>query len=370
MDPVMKELKEIQEGNNHFSLSPKFSDLRNSLVNLIEENGIQDHLVFLSSGTTSAKPKGYVISNEAMFSNAKAVNSHLCLNEEDRWGLTLPPFHVGGLSVYYRASLLNHSPTLLYPWNPETLPGKISDHNISIISLVPTQIFDLVKLKIKAPKTLKYVLAGGDFLSSSLEEKAIHLGWPIVRTFGMSEVGSQIATSIKIGEKKLKILPIHELKADEENRLWIKTPSLYSFEVQFINEWILIPAHKSFDQDGYYPLPDRGSIREDFLTPLGRQDGKFKCSGLLIDYFELKEILETHMLRNGCWGKLDLSIKENERKSQILCLEHENSVQFDIIENFKKLIHPIKIDEFISVQSIERNELGKKMIHNTSIKNN
>jgi O-succinylbenzoic acid--CoA ligase len=365
MDPIVKDF-----GNNTIALSPKFSDLRESLVTFIEANGIKDHVVFLSSGTTSTNPKGYVISKEAMFSNAKAVNDHLGLGREDRWGLTLPPFHVGGLSVYFRSSLLNHTPTLLFPWSPETLSQKITEHKVTIISLVPTQIFDLVKLGIKAPKNLKYVLAGGDFLSIGLEKKALDLGWPLLRTFGMSEVASQIATASKVGSRDLKILPLHQLKMDEEKKLLIKTPSLFSFEIHYQNGWTLNPASNSLDMDGQYLLPDRGDIHGDHLIPLGRHDGKFKSSGLLIDYFDLKEKLETLMLKNGCWSKLDLSIKEDERKTQILCLEFENSIKVEIIDEYLKLIHPIKIEELLPVQSIQRNELGKKMIHNMLYRKN
>jgi O-succinylbenzoic acid--CoA ligase len=359
MDSTVKDF-----GNNIIALSPKFSDLRESLVTFIEANGINDHVVFLSSGTTSTNPKGYVISKEAMFSNAKAVNDHLGLGREDRWGVTLPPFHVGGLSVYFRSSLLNHTPTLLFPWSPETLSQKITENKVTIISLVPTQIFDLVKLGIKAPKNLKYVLAGGDFLSMGLEEKALDLGWPLLRTFGMSEVASQIATATQVGSRDLKILPLHQLKTDEEKKLWIKTPSLFSFEINYQNGWKLNPSSNFKDKNGHYLLPDKGNIHGDHLIPLGRHDGKFKSSGLLIDYFDLKERLETLMLKNECWGKIDLSIKVEERKGQILCLEYENSVNFEIIEEFKKLIQPIKIDELLPVQSIQRNELGKKMIQN------
>ncbi len=351
-----------RDAENPVLLSAKFSHLQDSLVRFLESNNISKHVAFLSSGTTSANPKGYVISKEAMFNNAQAVNEHLQLDENDRWGVTLPPYHVGGLSIFFRARLLNHSPVLLYPWNPTELAQRISTENVTVISLVPTQIYDLVKAKIQAPEKLKYVLAGGDFLSNSLEQKAMELGWPIVRTFGMSEVGSQLATACSPGRKEMKILSLHQLKTDQGKRLWIKSPSLFSFEIQYQDNWILKPANASFDYQGYYPLPDKAQIKDRDLTPLGRYDGRIKSSGLLIDFMDLKEKLEAHMLHHDCWGKVDLLIKDDERKNQILQLAYEHSVSFDVILDFQQSIYPLKIDEIKSVQSIERNELGKRNI--------
>jgi O-succinylbenzoic acid--CoA ligase len=360
MDTFMDFLNEHEYGDNFILLSPKFSYLRDSLIDFLERHHIRQHVIFLSSGTTSINPKGYIISKEAMFSNARSVNDHLGLNHYDQWGISLPPYHVGGISIYFRAALLRHSPIPLYPWHPEDFPKKIQENNVSIVSLVPTQIYDLVNLKKKAPEKIKCVLAGGDFLGESLEQKALDLGWPIFRTFGMSELGSQIATASKLGSKDLKILPIHILRSDDQNRLWIKSESLFSFEIQFQREWVLKAASSCLDKEGYFPLPDRGEIIHHHLKPLGRLDGRMKISGLLIDFYELKEKLDYHMLQNDCWGKIDLIIKQNERKNQILQLEYEETVNTQKIEDFKKLIHPIKIDEVVSVKTIHRNELGKR----------
>jgi O-succinylbenzoic acid--CoA ligase len=354
-------LSPYQTDSNVIFLSPKFEHLKPSLAKFLKEQHIKDRVLFLSSGTTSRNPKGYLFTKEALFHNAQAVNHHLNLTDSDQWGMTLPPFHIGGISVSFRSFLLDQSPVPLYPFTPEQLVHNLSAHHVTVISLVPTQIYDLVRSKLKAPAHLKYVLAGGDFLSQSLEEEALKLGWPILRTFGMSEVGSQLATAPTPGTRDLTILPLHKVKSDEEHRLWVKTPSLFSAELTYQEKWSLKAAHDSFDSEGYYPLPDKGLVRDGHLTHLGRYDGKIKVSGRLIDFLELKEKLDSHMLQHHCWGQLDLYLKTDERKSNLLCLDYDKTLNPHIMEDFLHLISPIKIDEILPCDFFHRNELGKKI---------
>jgi o-succinylbenzoate---CoA ligase len=355
--------------DNLIYLSPKFEFHRLGLESFLLSNGIRDHVVFLSSGTTSLEPKGYAFTPQALFANAIAVNKHLGLNFNDKWGLTLPQFHVGGISILFRSSLLGHEPINLFPWNPQEICQQILEHNLNFISLVPTQLYDLVKLQLKCPPGLKHVLIGGDFLSVALEERALELGWPILRTFGMSELGSQIATSVSPSSQNLKILNIHELKTDEDQRLWIKSSSLFSFELKFENGWKMKSSTELMDSDGFYPLPDRGNIDDGFLTPLGRHDGKIKSSGRLIDPTALKEKLDSFMLKHEIWGKMDLSTQFEERKGQILLLEVDKSIDEKIIQEFRDSILPIKIDQLKLVDELLRNELGKKIKSHPSSSN-
>src|SRR5690606_8873999 len=67
---------------------------------------LKDHFLVFSSGTTSNDLKGYALSRKALFANAKAVNEHFNLTQKDVWGLSIPYFHVGGLSVLARAHVL------------------------------------------------------------------------------------------------------------------------------------------------------------------------------------------------------------------------------------------------------------------------
>src|SRR5690606_34005827 len=107
------------------------------------------HFILFSSGTTGGV-KGYAISKEALFSNARASNEHFKMTAHDVWGLSLPVYHIGGLSVLVRAHLLSNKVIDARHWNPEKWTNTIQEATITTI--VPTQLYDLVKRGIRAPK--------------------------------------------------------------------------------------------------------------------------------------------------------------------------------------------------------------------------
>jgi o-succinylbenzoate---CoA ligase len=345
---------------NQILLSPQFKHLQEDLEVIISDHGLQDHLLFLSSGTTSKTPKGYAFHKSALALNAEAVNKHLNLGPTDRWGLTLTSYHIGGIGIILRSQLLGEPPVPCYPWKPETISEAIQIQKITIISLVPTQIYDLVKYQIKAPRGLKIVLVGGDFLGEALRKEAENLGWPIVRTFGMSEVGPQLATGGDLHQGLTPLL-LHKLKVDTEHNLWVKTPSLFTIEFKKNEQWVIRKAQDLLDEEGYYPLSDKVKLQAGRVIPLGRADGALKISGRLINLFELKNELDTFAIHHDVWGKIELATQLNPREGQELVLFYSTEIKKEIIFQFLDLIAPIKVNKIIP--GIRRNELGKLIIH-------
>lgn len=354
----MYDLKIKDQKENQFFFHTKFQDYISPLSSLLNTHSISNHLCVISSGTTSNKIKGYALSFSALTISAKFVNQALNIGTNDNWGLCLPPYHIGGLSVYARSMLLGKAPIILHPWNPEILREKIIEENVTVISLVPTQIYDLVSMKIIAPSSLKAVLVGGDFLSEELELKAKDLNWPLVRSFGMTEVGSSLAIA---GDMKngLKILPHHQIKIDSNNKLWVRSQSLYTCEFILDDGWELKMSRSDIDQEGFFPLPDLAQSGTQGIIPLGRDDGSFKSSGRLIGMTHLKNILDSLMLNHQCWGQMDLISIADERKGKVLSLIYEDTISQDIIKELDGLLHPIKIESKIKVKKIDKTELGK-----------
>lgn len=347
---------ETTSEENLILLSPKHEGLRKEIASVLIESGLRSHVAILSSGTTSKYPKGYALSKRALLLHAQAVNQTLGLTNQDRWGLTLPPFHIGGLGILVRSQLLSRAASDLYPWNPFTLADSIREEGVSVISLVPTQVYDLVKNGIRAPKILRIALVGGDFLGEELERQALGLGWPLIRTFGMTEVGSQLATGgdLQLG---LHVLPIHQVKQDESQRLWVKTPTLFTMEFQINDGRKVVVAEDKFDKDEFYPLEDKVIIKENRIIPLGRMDGSFKISGRLVSFLDLKNLLDKYSIEHGIWGEMELTLSSDPRLGQQLTLCHNLEISQFHIQNFLDLISPIKIHSI--VKGIKRTELGK-----------
>jgi O-succinylbenzoic acid--CoA ligase len=347
---------ETNSEENQIILSPKLEELRKDIHSLLNDSGLFSHVALLSSGTTSKNPKGYAISKRALLIHATAVNQFLGLTTQDRWGLTLPPFHIGGLGIVVRSQLLNQKPVNLYPWNPLQMADVIRKEKITVISVVPTQIYDLVKHGIRAPKNLRIVLVGGDFLGDELERQARELGWPLWRTFGMTEISSQLATGGDL-RQGLQILPIHQVKQDAFQRLWVKTPTLFTAEFHLNEGRKLTLAKEKFDEDEFYPLEDKVLIKGNRIIPLGRMDGAFKISGRLVSFLDLKNLLDRFSLEHGIWGEIELTLTPDPRLGQKLTLSHNPDINQDYIQKFLERISPIKVQDVES--GIKRTELGK-----------
>lgn len=319
---------------------------------------LRHHFILFSSGTTGGDLKGYAISKAALFTNADAVNKHFGLTRNDVWGLSLPTYHVGGLSVLARAELLGNKIIDARSWNPKSWIDKMQE--VTITTVVPTQLYDLVKPQIKAPKNLRYLVVGGDFLSSGLKEKAMELGWPVIRTFGMSEVCSQLASTKIPASDELQLLPIHQIKTDAEDRLLVKSEALFTLKFTLGEKFQVSMAHDLCDTEGFYQTQDRIKLTDSGLTHLGRMGEEIKIAGHLTDFASLKDILQNYLLEAGLFGKMELSLEDDERKGKRLVLLGINEfLKQEHIEQISRLLHPVKIDDIRSVTDFARTALGK-----------
>lgn len=331
---------------------PDLREARERLREELEGLGFTSHFAIFSSGTSSRELKGYILSEKAMTANAAAVNEWFSLTSQDVWGLSLPVYHVGGLSVLVRAKLLGNKVIDLRKWNPIGWQKTLRDENVTITTIVPTQLYDLVKNNLKAPRSLRYLIVGGDFLAEELENRARTLGWPVIRTYGMTEVCSQLASGKKPGDK-LSVLPIHEVKTNSDSILQVKSSSLFTAVFILREKLTVIRA-----PDDFYTTQDKVLVQGRVIIPQGRQNQEIKVGGHLVSILSLKETLASVLLKNGNYGKAELMIEDDDRKGNRLVLVHTGLNQ-EALEDIKGAMRPAIFDEVRTVQSFTRTELGK-----------
>jgi O-succinylbenzoic acid--CoA ligase len=334
----------------------QYKDLIPQILSGLKGYDLKDHFILFSSGTTGGDLKGYALSKKALFANANAVNEHFALTSEDVWGLSLPIYHVGGLSVLARAHLLKNKVIDVRHWEPMSWIKKMED--VTITTLVPTQLYDLVKLKLSPSTHLRFVVVGGDLLSPSLKEEALRLGWPVIRTFGMSEVSSQLASAKRPDSDQLDILPIHQIRIEEE-RLLVKSQALFTLEFSMGSEFKVTLARDLSDPEGFYITKDKATFRDGEFQHLGRLGDELKIAGHLVNLNLLKEQLGSFLVRWKRFNEMEFSIEPDERKGKkliLLTLFQPDSTQLNEISD---LISPVKIDEVRKVESFSRTDLGK-----------
>jgi o-succinylbenzoate---CoA ligase len=174
------------------ALRSRFETARRALDARDDERALA---VIFTSGT-SGTPKGAVLSRRAFLASARASEGVLGWRDGDRWLLSLPLAHVGGLSVLTRCLaarrtvVLDPSPS----FSPESFVATVNEGDVTIASLVPTMLHRLLTAEIPPPPSLRVVLLGGARASASLLERARAAGWPVLATYGLTEACSQVAT--------------------------------------------------------------------------------------------------------------------------------------------------------------------------------
>ena len=328
------------------------------ILKQLKKYDLRHHFILFSSGTTGGDLKGYAVSKEALFTNADAVNKHFKLGRTDVSGLSLPTYHIGGLSVLARADLLGNKVVDARKWDPDSWSEKMKD--VSITTIVPTQLYDLVKRGMKPSPALRYIIVGGDLLSSGLKAQAMKLGWPVIRTFGMSEVCSQLASATMPSSDALQILPIHTAKTDKSGRLLVKSEALFTLQFTMGKEFKVTLAEELCDEDGFYRTSDRAQVSGNVIEHLGRLGDEVKIAGHLVNLIQLKNTLATYLVSEKLYNQMEFVLEDDDRKGKrLVLLALPNALSDERQKALAKLIYPIKIDQVRSVDSFERTHLGK-----------
>ena len=265
-----------------------------SEYNFLNKTSLKSHVFITTSG--SKQKKCIALSKKSFLNSAQAVNDHLKAQKKDRWLVCLPLFHVGGLSILAR-SFLSQSDYFFIKgsWSVDDFLNQIHSQKITLTSLVPTQVYDLVSQNIRSPSMLRAVVVGGGSLTPSLYQEARKLGWPLLPSYGLTEACSQVATASldSLNHSKIPLLKIleHCQVHIEKKMIQIKSSSL-------LTGWYdLSSKEKTFHKcEESYLTEDRGEVLEDCLKVEGRSQ-VVKIKGHNVSILKLKDILNQVCLR-------------------------------------------------------------------------
>ena len=311
---------------------------------------------------TSGGGKICLLSKQAFLHSAQAVNKNLQTQTQDKWLITLPLFHVAGLSILARSFCGGYTyKKNLQPWQADSFQSLLKKSRASLCSLVPAQVYDLVQAEIKPPKTLRAVVVGGGALSPWIYKQARVLSWPLLNSYGLTEACSQVAcASLESLNKKafpqMKLLD-HILIQKTAKGLKIKSKSLLTACFDRQSGQICDPK----DRKGWLELPDRCRLKGKFLSVRGRKDEEVKILGESVDLQKLSFLVEE--LSRSLPGKYYLFAAPHARKGAELCLI-SNSFQvapaLALIKKFNTKVLPFeKIKGLYLAPTINKNALFK-----------
>ena len=151
--------------------------------------------IIYTSGTTG-RPKGAMLTFGNFWWSAIGSALNIGTRDDDRWLACLPLFHIGGLSIIFRAAICGFAVVIHDGFDADAVNRAIDDERITIVSVVAMMLAQMLDARIDRalPSSLRCVLLGGGSAPRTLLAKCASAGIPVVQTYGMTETTSQIAT--------------------------------------------------------------------------------------------------------------------------------------------------------------------------------
>lgn len=363
-----------ESSENYLFLNPRLAtDAQRHLLDLAEratqDFNLQSSILLTTSGSTVADSRflKLVVHSKASFlANAKAVAQFLRLGPQDCWLQVLPQHHVGGLAIRARQHFSGCDVLTEPIWDLSSLKDLFGKNQITHLSVVPTQVFDLVKAAIEPPTSFKYLLVGGGFLSPELAASLRRLGWPVLFTYGMTETASMVSLS---EDQTLRPLTNVELRIDAEQSLLIRCPSIANLIVSSDPTTGLV-ARSPRDEEGWFLTEDRAQLTAQGLVLQGRRSDFVKIGGEGTDLEFLRQIWEQVCRDLGLASQVGTSaalwaIPSGRLENEIqLLLEESCEISSHGLEllqqEFARRVLPNqRIRSMRRIPSIPRSELGK-----------
>lgn len=350
---------------SHVLLNPRFSSPKKGGIAKLQAIFTQfpGHIWVTTSGTTQNLNNAlrFVgLSKTAFAFSAESVNRFLESSSSDRWLCCLPEFHVGGLGIMARASHSGAKVVCMQQWNAVEFARMMDQEKCTLTSLVPAQVFDLVKLQIQAPKHVRTVLVGAGALNAELQGMARRLGWPVISSYGMTECASTIAIQANPSTPSLVLLEHIQAKIDNKGVICLKSPSLFSVKAEVTEKEVLIEDTKS---EGWYNTGDHGEMSGRELRLCGRGEDFIKIGGESVLFSKLEACLDEVKTKMLFKGDCALVKVPDERLGSVIHLAVAESglpATNDLREAFNANVLPFeKIREVHQLESIPRSALKK-----------
>jgi O-succinylbenzoic acid--CoA ligase len=161
-----------------------------------QDGGIESHdaLLLFTSGTTGS-PKAVRLTLYNLLASAIGAAFRLGVTPSDRWLGCLPVHHMGGLAPVFRSVFYGTTLVLQGAFDAAETARLLDEHDVTGVSLVPTQLRRLLDAGWSPSPSLRTVLLGGAPAGESLLDRAAVAGVPVCTTYGLTETASQVTTA-------------------------------------------------------------------------------------------------------------------------------------------------------------------------------
>ncbi len=243
-------------------------------------------VLFTSGSSGEAKACVHSFRNHLCAAVGAVAHTDLC--KGDRWLLSLPLYHIGGLAVLFRVMTAGAARR----FQQDSLEETLQSRNVTHLSLVPTQLYRLLQNPAVVPRLrrLKTILLGGAAVPEPLIRRAFAERLPIMVGYGSTETAS-MHTATRRGDTLEHLLtsgrplPMRELKISGDGEICVRSDALF---IGYLGENGL----ERPTADGWFATGDLGFVDDDgYLHVTGRRDNRFIAGGENIHPEEVERCL-------------------------------------------------------------------------------
>ncbi|WP_225445213.1 o-succinylbenzoate--CoA ligase [Photobacterium arenosum] len=235
-------------------------------------------IVFTSG--SSGVPKAVAHTQEQHLASARGLLAVLSFQQHDCWLLSLPIYHVSGLSILYRWLSVGACLKIGSGQLEQDIQGATH------ASLVATQLKRL--LDHRQPLQLSHVLLGGSDVPLPLCQQARDSGIETWLGYGITEAASTVTAKPTDGIASAgRVLPNRQVQL-RNKRIYIAGDTLAS---GYYYQGLLIPL---VDEQGWFDSKDVGQWVDGELRITGRADNQFISGGENIHCEEIEAVLNRH----------------------------------------------------------------------------
>ena len=239
----------------------------------LDVTGGEPSTIVFTSGS-SGVPRAVLHRASAHRTAAAGAASVMPFGPGDRWLVSLPVCHVGGLALVFRA--LQAGGALAFPSQGQALADAVVQLAPTHLSLVAAQLRDLLASPdaVRQLARARVVLLGGGPTPAALFAEALAAGVPVRQTWGLTETGGQVCTS-DAGRPGTcgTPLPGRDVRLADDGELLVSGTGLLSGLVEGDT---VLPA---LGPDGAYATGDLGRRDGEGWVIVGRKDFRFISGG-------------------------------------------------------------------------------------------
>ena len=333
-------------------------------------NLTREAAVMYTSGT-SGRPKGARINYGNLWFSAIGSALHLGHSSDDVWLAAMPLFHVGGLSILFRAVTGALPVVLQERFDPERMMSAIAD-GVTLVSVVPFMLQRMLEVHRDArwPQSVRCVLVGGSSASPALIGECLRLGIPVAPTYGLTESTSQTTTLLpqEAASKPFssgRPLPLTEVRIigpggvatpGEIGSIEIRGPTLFAGYLGDEDR----PA--GMTADSWFQTGDAGYMDDEgFLTVVDRRDDLIISGGENVYPAEIERVLLSHpsVVDAGVFGVMDGDWGSRPVAAVVWQGDPETAV-IDLLRHCEGRLARYKIpDRVVLLEDLPRSPSGK-----------